>query len=74
MRTIRTFILRLLVNSAEPEALRGDLRPMPEGEPMPFADEQALLALLRRLVVESPRQARGKVDNEQVSRRKEMLK
>ena len=49
MRSIRTFILRLLVNSAEPEALRGDLRPMPEGEPMPFADEQALLALLRRL-------------------------
>jgi len=49
LRSIRTFILRLLVNSAEPEALRGDLRPMPEGEPMPFADEQALLALLRRL-------------------------
>ncbi len=49
MRVIRTFILRLLVNSAEPEALRGDLRPMPEGEAQPFPDEQALLALLHRL-------------------------
>lgn len=50
MRAIRTFILRLLADSAEPEALRGDLRPLPEGQPMPFADEQALLALLRRML------------------------
>jgi len=53
LRVIRTFILRLLVNSAEPETLRGDLRPMPEGEPQPFTDEQALLALLRRLTGET---------------------
>ncbi len=50
MRATRTFILRLLVNSTEPEALRGDLRPMPEGEAQPFPDEQALLALLHRLL------------------------
>lgn len=50
MRAIHTFILRLLANSAEPEALRGDLRPMPEGEPMPFADEEALLALLHKML------------------------
>ncbi len=50
MRAIHTFILRLLVNSAEPHALRGDLRPLPEGEPTPFADEEALLALLRRML------------------------
>jgi hypothetical protein len=49
LRVIRTFILRLLVDSAEPEALRGDLRPMPEGKAQPFPDEQALLALLHRL-------------------------
>jgi hypothetical protein len=49
LRVIRTFILRLLVNSAEPQALRGDLRPLPEGEAQPFPDEQALLALLHRL-------------------------
>jgi len=74
LRVIRTFILRLLVNSAGPEALRGDLRAMPEGEAQPFPDEQALLALLRQLVVESPQKARGKVDDEQVSRRKEVPK
>ena len=49
MRATRTFILCLLVDSAEPEALRGDLRAMPEGEAQPFPDEQALLALLRQL-------------------------
>jgi len=74
MRTIRTFILRLLVNPAEPEALRGDLRPIPEGEAQPFPDEQALLALLRRLVVESPRKAQGNVNDEQTSTGKEIPK
>jgi len=49
MRTIQTFILRLLVDSSEPETLRGDLRPVPEGEAQPFPDEQALLALLHRM-------------------------
>ena len=49
MRVIHTFILRLLVNSAEPQALRGDLRPLPEGDAQPFTDEQALLALLRQI-------------------------
>jgi len=53
LRVIRTFILRLLVNSAEPEALRGDLRPLPEGEAQPFPDEQALLALLHWILVET---------------------
>ncbi|MBC7228115.1 MAG: hypothetical protein H5T61_12955, partial [Thermoflexales bacterium] len=50
MRAIRTFILRLLVNSAEPQTLRGDLRPMPEGEAIPFADEETLVALLHRML------------------------
>jgi len=50
MHIIRTFILRLLADSAEPGALRGDLRPLPEGEPMPFADEKALLALLYQML------------------------
>jgi len=49
MRTIQTFILRLLVDSSEPETLRGDLRAIPEGEAQPFPDEQALLALLRQI-------------------------
>ncbi|MGC8874749.1 MAG: hypothetical protein ACP5SI_09945 [Chloroflexia bacterium] len=45
MRAVRTFILRILVNSAEPRVLRGDVRPMPEGESRPFTNEEALLAL-----------------------------
>lgn len=48
MHTIRTFILRLLVDPAEPEALRGALRALPEGKAEPFTGEQMLLALLRR--------------------------
>lgn len=50
MRTIRTFILRFLVDPSEPDILRGDLRPLPEGEPLPFASETALLDLLHRLL------------------------
>jgi len=53
LRVTRTFILRLLVNSAGPEALRGDLRPMPEGEAQPFVGEQELLAALHRLAAPS---------------------
>ncbi|MBN1643106.1 MAG: hypothetical protein JXA09_17870 [Anaerolineae bacterium] len=49
MSAIRTFILRLWVEPARPEALRGALQPMPEGEACPFAGEEALLALLRQM-------------------------
>jgi hypothetical protein len=66
MRTTHTFILRLLVNSSEPEALRGDLRPLPEGETQTFSDEQALLALLHRLASparESPSEGEKCIDN-----------
>lgn len=48
MRTVQTFILRLLVDPAEPEGLRGALQLIPEGEVQPFADEAALLAILRQ--------------------------
>ncbi len=49
MRNTQTFILRLLIDPAEPDVLRGAVRLMPEGEPCPFTDEQALLACLHRL-------------------------
>ena len=49
MHTVQTFILRLLIDPAEPDTVRGALRPMPEGEPCPFTDGQALLACLRQL-------------------------
>ncbi|MDW8319694.1 MAG: hypothetical protein RMN53_17850 [Anaerolineae bacterium] len=48
MRTVQTFILRLLVDPAEPKALRGALQPLPEGEVQFFQDENTLLDLLRR--------------------------
>ncbi len=49
MHTVRIFILRLLVDPSEPEALRGAIQPMPEGAAQPFADEQELLKALHRL-------------------------
>jgi hypothetical protein len=51
MRTIHTFILRLLVDSAEPDAIRGALQVANQNqEPQPFIGETALLGLLKRLV------------------------
>jgi hypothetical protein len=46
MRTIRTFILRLLVDIDEPQTLRGMLRSVVDNEEHSFTDEQSLLALL----------------------------
>ena len=51
MRTIHTFILRLLVDSVDPKALRGALQVASQNqEPQPFSSETALLDLLKRLV------------------------
>ncbi|PKO19206.1 MAG: hypothetical protein CVU39_01250 [Chloroflexi bacterium HGW-Chloroflexi-10] len=51
MRTIYTFILRLLVDSADPEAFRGALQVASQNlEPQPFSSETALLGLLKCLV------------------------
>jgi hypothetical protein len=51
MRTIHTFILRLLVDSADPEVLHGALQIANQNqEPQPFIGETALLSLLKRLV------------------------
>lgn len=53
MRTIRTYILRLMIDSDYPGALCGALQAANVAqEPQPFRDEAALLALLKRLVVE----------------------
>jgi hypothetical protein len=68
MHAVHTFILRLLVDSAEPEVLRGDLRQMPEGEISPFANELTLLGLLHqgvyRLVEAKTDGGRGETLNE----------
>lgn len=47
MRTTMTFILRLLLDSSEPEALRGVLQSVANGEEHPFSNADSLLKLLR---------------------------
>ncbi len=46
MRTIQTFVLRLLADTEEPQALRGAVRCVSNDEEQTFADAQSLLALL----------------------------
>lgn len=55
MRTIQTFVLRLLTNSEEPQALRGTIHAVSNGEEQPFADGPALLALLRQMTGAAPK-------------------
>ena len=50
MRTIQSFILRLLVDADQPEALHGVLRCVSDDTDQPFADEATLVDLLRRRV------------------------
>lgn len=54
MRTIQTFVLRLLTNSDDPQGLRGVLQAVASGEEQPFKDGSALLALLKRMAAETP--------------------
>jgi hypothetical protein len=49
VRTIRTYILRLLVDTEEPHTLRGVIRAVADDQEQTFADGQALLTLLRRI-------------------------
>jgi hypothetical protein len=51
MRSVQTFILRLLVDPAMPDELRGAVEPVPKGDSRPFAGEQALLALLHQMAL-----------------------
>ena len=46
MRRIQTFVVRLLLDTAEPDALRGAVRCVGDDEDHPFADRQSLLRLL----------------------------
>lgn len=49
MRAIRTIVLRLLVDTDQPQSLRGVLQDVAGSEQHYFTDEQSLLALLHRL-------------------------
>jgi hypothetical protein len=53
MRVIRTCILKLLVDTDEPAALRGTLHIVENGDTRSFRDEQDLLALLKVFIQET---------------------
>ena len=62
MRAVQTFILRLLVDPADPGALRGAVESVSEGISRPFVGEEQLLALLcsaANLPGEAPEPANG---------------
>lgn len=47
MRATLTFVLRLLLDTSEPEALRGVLQSVASSEEHPFSSADSLLKLLR---------------------------
>jgi len=49
MRTIHTFLLRLMVDTDDPQALRGSIQAIGEDSSHPFTDASSLLARLREL-------------------------
>lgn len=65
MRSIQTFILRLLVDTETPDALHGVIQRVEEEHPHPFLDGRTLIAWLREtarverkeVLVDSPNQA-----------------
>ena len=50
MRTIQSFILRLLVDADQPDALHGVVRCVSDDTERPFTDEAMLIAVLRQWV------------------------
>lgn len=49
LHAIRVLILRLWVDPAKPEALRGTLQSVPEGDAQSFVGDEELLTALHRL-------------------------
>ena len=49
MRTIQTLVLRLLVDTEEPNTVRGSLSPISNEAEYPFASAHELLDLLQQL-------------------------
>jgi hypothetical protein len=64
VRTILTMILRLLVDSEAPEAVRGTLQPFLADQRYPFASGQELLRLLDREAQAPPGQQNACCDPE----------
>lgn len=57
MRVLKTFILRMLIDSETPHVLRGAVRAVADDEEYTFTDGQALLALLCEISQAALRQA-----------------
>jgi hypothetical protein len=49
MRTTRTFVLRILVDTEDPSPLRGTVRSIADDEEQTFADERALREVLQEM-------------------------
>ncbi len=63
MRITHSFLLRLLIDPDCPHDLRGTLHVVADSQDYAFADEQALLDLLRRVSIRrTPDQAVGDED------------
>ncbi len=50
MRSTQTYILRLLVDTTEPNSLRGSIQSVEQAIPLAFCDQQALLTSLYLLI------------------------
>ncbi|NOZ71012.1 MAG: hypothetical protein GXP38_03720 [Chloroflexi bacterium] len=50
MHTVIPLILRLLVDPAQPQVLRGTVQTLEQDEPHPFSSEQELIFLLHELI------------------------
>jgi hypothetical protein len=49
MHALHVLVLRMLVDTSDPHALRGCLRQVPDGSDLTFSDEKGLLALLHQV-------------------------
>jgi len=78
MRATHTFVLRLLVDSDDPQAMRSLIRAVGGAEELTFADGQALLALRQMVgrVADTGRSERhddfGMASTEQTDRQPEL--
>ena len=61
MRTIHTFILRLMVDTDDPRTLRGSIQAIEEDTTHIFTNASSLLALLRKMLAAA---AQGSPDPE----------
>ncbi len=70
MRTIQTFILRLLVDASHLEGMRGALQAMDEQkQTLPFRNETELIAVIRQLSAEQCEDNPGLNDDEMAGKK-----